>query len=163
VQTSKHKISATGFHPTIDAFSHLNPSAQAKQHFILTHAANLLLHHSFKTELPQQRKRAPATLATMAAWHESTVTVGFRDNSPDDQQINKGHGWPSMLIYERPMHHAMVLEGAVMPFLLHDVMSIEEVDDHGLLNASFETESSPIRLSSRKVIIVISLCIFELK
>jgi hypothetical protein len=81
----------------------------------------------------------------MAAWHESTVTVGFRDNSPDDQQINKGHGWPSMLIYERPMHHAMVLEGAVMPFLLHDVMSIEEVDDHGLLNASFETESSPIR------------------
>jgi hypothetical protein len=80
----------------------------------------------------------------MATRHESTATVGFRDNSHDDQQINKGHGWPSMLNDERPMQRAMVLEGAVMPFLPHNVMSIEEVDAHGLLNVSFETGSSPI-------------------
>jgi hypothetical protein len=108
----------------------------------------------------------------MAARHESTATVGSRDNSPDDQQINKGHDWPSMLNDERPMQRAMVLEGAVMPFLPHDVMSIEEVDANGLLNVSFETGSSPSRLdrhlftketSSMKVTIVISLCIFKLK
>jgi hypothetical protein len=80
----------------------------------------------------------------MAARHESTATVGSRDNSPDDQQINKGHDWPSMLNDEHPMQRAMVLEGAVMPFLPHDVMSIEEVDSNGLLNVSFETGSSPI-------------------
>jgi hypothetical protein len=56
VQTCKHTISATRFHPTIDVFSHLNPSARAKQHFILTPAANLLLHHSFNG-----KNRAPAT------------------------------------------------------------------------------------------------------
>jgi hypothetical protein len=80
----------------------------------------------------------------MVTRHESTATIGFRDNSHDDQQINKGHGWPSMLNDERPMQRAMVLEGAVVPFLPHNVMSIEEVDAHGLLNVSFETGSSPI-------------------
>jgi hypothetical protein len=80
----------------------------------------------------------------MAARHESTATVGSRDNSLDDQQINKGRGWSSMMNDECPMQRAMVLEGAVMPFLPHNVMSIEEVDAHGLLNVSFETGSSPI-------------------
>jgi hypothetical protein len=66
-------------------------------------------------------------------------------NSPDNQQIGKGHGWPSMLNDERPMQRAMVLDGAVMPFLPHNVISIEEVDAHGLLNVGFKTGSSPIR------------------
>jgi hypothetical protein len=86
-------------------------------------------------------------------------------NSPDNKQIYKGHGWPSMLNDERPMQHAMVLDDAVMPFLPHDVISIEEVDAHGLMNVGFETGSSPIRQEDvmEEGDYCISLCIFKLK
>jgi hypothetical protein len=42
--------------------------------------------------------------------------------------------------------HAMVPdESSLMLFLPHEIISIEEVDACGLLDISFQTESSPIR------------------
>jgi hypothetical protein len=70
-----------------------------------------------------------------------------------------------MLNDERPMQHAMVLDDVVMPFLSHDVISIEEVDANGLLKVGFETGSSAIRQGDivEEGDYCISLRIFELK
>jgi hypothetical protein len=81
----------------------------------------------------------------MAAQSESTMTDAHAGLGQQRPSMVVVHNSPSrqhaMVLDEHPMQRAMVLDGAVMPFLSHDVISIEEVDDHRLLNVGFETES----------------------
>jgi hypothetical protein len=83
-------------------------------------------NHASHADVAQSSANATPSMLLVQIWAENDV------------QFDDGH-------VQHPVQHATVMDGVLMPFLPHDVISIEEVDAHGLLSIDFETASLHIR------------------